>query len=153
MLADVRRGKFDVVLCLKLDRLGRSLRHLVNLAEELRGLRVDLATATEGLDTTTPHGELQFHILGAVAQFEHGRLRERTLDGLARAKAQGATFGRRPNKALRRRLVDVAHLSVRKAATMLGCSPVTVQKLRTQLKAAALPLTMQKQREELTVNA
>ena len=80
MLADVRRGKFDVILCLKLDRLGRSLRHLVNLADELRTLGVDLVTAADGIDTTTSHGRMMFGILATIAEFERERLRERTFD-------------------------------------------------------------------------
>src|SRR5687768_14999661 len=59
MMRDVRRGKFDVVVCLKLDRLGRNLGHLIKLTDELKALRVDFATM-DGIDTTTPHGELQF---------------------------------------------------------------------------------------------
>jgi DNA invertase Pin-like site-specific DNA recombinase len=139
MLADVRRGKFDVVLSLKLDRLGRSLRHLVNLADDLQKLGVDLVTAADGIDTTTSHGRLMFGILGSIAEFERERLRERTFDGLAVARAAGKKFGRRPDKGLRRRVGDVAGLPVRKAAATLGCSPVTLQKLRKELAAAAAP--------------
>lgn len=143
MLVEVRRGKFDVILSLKLDRLGRSLRHLINLADDLQKLGVDLVTASDGIDTTTSHGRLMFGILGSIAEFERERLRERTFDGLARARAQGKRGGRRPDKGLRRRVVDVAGLSVRKAAAVLGCSQVTVQKLRRELSAAATLTTPQ----------
>jgi DNA invertase Pin-like site-specific DNA recombinase len=135
MLGDVRRGKFEVVLCLKLDRLGRNLRHLVNLADELRALGVDLVTASDGVDTTTSNGRMMFGILATIAEFERERLRERTMDGLRRAWDDGKKSGRRQNKDLRRRFSDVAGLSVRKAAAILGCSPVTVQKMKKELAA------------------
>ena len=73
MLADVRHGKFDVIVCLKLDRLGRSLRHLVNLADELRTLGVDLVTSSDGVDTTTSNGRMMCGILATIAEFERER--------------------------------------------------------------------------------
>ena len=138
MLTAVKRRKFDVVVCLKMDRLGRSLSHLVALLDELRALNVEFATVGEGIDTTTPAGKLQMHILAAIAEFERDRLRERTHAGLDRARAQGKRLGRPPNTTLRRRLDDVADLSVRKAAAVLKCSPVTVQKLRQGAREVGL---------------
>ena len=93
---------------------------------------MDLVTAADGVDTTTSNGRMMFGILATVAEFERERLRERTFDGLARARAEGKVFGRRPNRSLRRRLADVSGLSVRKAAKALRCSPVTIQKLRKE---------------------
>jgi putative DNA-invertase from lambdoid prophage Rac len=135
MMADVRRKRFDAVLCWKLDRLGRSLKHLIDLIEELGKLDVAFVSKGEGIDTSTPAGRLQLHILGAIAEFERERLRERTNLGLDRARAQGKRLGRKPNRALRSRLASVEGLSVRKAAEVLGCSPVTVQKLRKEAAA------------------
>jgi DNA invertase Pin-like site-specific DNA recombinase len=136
LMKDARRRKFDVVLAWKLDRLGRNLRHLITLLEELQALGLAFVSLGEGIDATTPAGKLQMHLLAAIAEFERDRLRERTLAGLDRARAQGKTLGRRPNKALRSRLANVAHLSVRNAAAVLKCSPVTVQKLRRETNIA-----------------
>ena len=70
VLADVRRRRFDAVVCWKLDRLGRNMRHLVTLLDELRALNVGFVTIGEGLDTTTPAGRITFGIIAAVAEFE-----------------------------------------------------------------------------------
>jgi len=95
LLADARRRRFDVIACWRLDRLGRNLRHLVTLSDELQALRVGLVSLGESIDTTTPSGRLLFGILATLAAFERDRLRERTIAGLHRAKAQGVRLGRR----------------------------------------------------------
>jgi DNA invertase Pin-like site-specific DNA recombinase len=69
---DARRRRFDVVACWRLDRLGRNLRHLIGLLEELQALNVAFVSLAEGIDATTPAGKLQMHILGAIAGFERG---------------------------------------------------------------------------------
>jgi len=130
MMTAVHRRDFDLVLVWKLDRLGRDLQHLVTLLNQWRDLKVGFVSMAEGIDTTTSAGRMIFGVLATLAEFERERLRERTLLGLDRARAQGTTLGRPHNTTLRRRLPDVAHLSVREAAKVLGCSPVTVQKLR-----------------------
>jgi DNA invertase Pin-like site-specific DNA recombinase len=111
------------------------MRHLVTLLDELRALDVGFISFGEGIDTTTPAGRLIFGIIASVAEFERERLRERTLLGLDRARANGRILGRRPSQALRHRLSTVANLSVRKAAAKLGCSPVTIQKMRRELRS------------------
>jgi hypothetical protein len=88
-VADARRRKIYVVLCWRLDRLGRSLRHLVILLEELRSVGVEFVSLGEGIDATTPAGKLQLHILAALAEFERARIAERVRAGLARARAAG----------------------------------------------------------------
>jgi DNA invertase Pin-like site-specific DNA recombinase len=135
MLAAVRRKRFDAVVAWKLDRLGRSMRHLVLLLDEMRALDVGLVTLGEGLDTTTPAGRMAFGIFASVAEFERERLRERTLLGLDRARAQGKRLGRPVDEALRARIADCAALSVREAAKRVGCSTATVQKIRRLLVA------------------
>src|SRR3954470_5942148 len=120
LLADARRRKVDVVVCWKLDRLGRNLRHLIILLEELQALGIAFVSLNEGIDATTPAGKLQMHILGAIAEFERGRIQERVRAGLARAKAQGKKLGRRPHVITADRLDAAAHLSLRKAADALG---------------------------------
>lgn len=94
MLAAVRRRKIDVVCVWALDRLGRSLRHLVLLAEEMGALGVDLVCMTQPIDTTTPAGRLTFAVLGSVAEFERSMCVERVRAGIARARASGKRLGR-----------------------------------------------------------
>ena len=79
LLADARRRRFDVVVCWRLDRLGRNLRHLILLLDELHAVGVGFVTLGEGIDTTSPSGRLVLHVLGAIAEFERERLRERVL--------------------------------------------------------------------------
>ena len=94
LLTDARRRRFDVLVCWRLDRLGRNLRHLIILLDELQALGVAFVSLAEGIDATTPVGKLQMHILGAIAEFERERIRERVLAGLQRARAQGRRLGR-----------------------------------------------------------
>src|SRR5438552_7483397 len=89
MITDAKRRKFDVLVCWRLDRLGRNLKHLITLLENLQALGVAFVSLAEGIDATTPAGKLQMHILGAIAEFERERIRERVVAGLARAKAEG----------------------------------------------------------------
>jgi putative DNA-invertase from lambdoid prophage Rac len=94
LVADARRRKVDVLLCWRLDRLGRNLRHLVTLLDELLAVGVAFVSLNEGIDATTPAGKVQLHILAALAEFERERIRECVKAGLARARAQGARLGR-----------------------------------------------------------
>ena len=84
----------DVLVVWKLDRLGRSLPHLVALLEELRGRGVQFRSLTEGMDTTTPSGELLFNMVASLAQFERALIRERVNAGLAAARKRGRVGGR-----------------------------------------------------------
>ncbi|MGB3770070.1 MAG: recombinase family protein [Rhodococcus sp. (in: high G+C Gram-positive bacteria)] len=86
----------DQIVVTKLDRLGRSLSNLIELAELLRDRQVDLVVLDQGVDTSTPVGRMFFSILGAIAEFEHALMSERTADGLAAARARGRTGGRKP---------------------------------------------------------
>jgi DNA invertase Pin-like site-specific DNA recombinase len=90
-LDDLRPG--DVLVVWKLDRLGRSLPHLLAIVGELRTLGVAFRSLTEQMDTTTPHGELLFSIFGALAQYERALTRERVVAGLAAAKRRGRRGG------------------------------------------------------------
>ena len=94
LLRDARRRRFDVVVCWRLDRLGRNLRHLVTLLDELQALGVSFVSLGEGIDCTTPAGKLQLHILAALSEFERGRIAERVKAGLARARLEGKRLGR-----------------------------------------------------------
>jgi len=92
LLAQARRG--DSLVVWRLDRLGRSLRHLIDVVADLERRGVGFVSLTESLDTTTPGGRLLFHLTGALAQFERELIRERTLAGLAAARTRGRTGGR-----------------------------------------------------------
>jgi DNA invertase Pin-like site-specific DNA recombinase len=86
----------DQLVVTKLDRLGRSLEHLIELAKLLQARGVDLVVLDQGIDTSTAVGRMFFHILGAIAEFEHASMSERTMDGLAAARARGRTGGQKP---------------------------------------------------------
>ena len=98
LMMDARQKQFDTVLVWKLDRLGRSLQHLIQIIEEWRKLGIDFICMTEPIDTTSASGELIFHIFGAIAQFERQLITERINLGLDRAKKQGKRLGRPPGK-------------------------------------------------------
>ena len=93
-LAFVQPG--DVLVVWKLDRLGRSLSHLLTVVNTLQEQKVAFRSLTEGMDTTTPSGELLFHVFGALAQYERALTRERVVAGLAAAKRRGRLGGRPP---------------------------------------------------------
>jgi DNA invertase Pin-like site-specific DNA recombinase len=84
----------DTLVVWKLDRLGRSLAHLLSIVAGLRDSGVAFRSLTEGMDTSTPHGELLFHIFGALAQYERALTRERVQAGLAAARRRGRRGGR-----------------------------------------------------------
>jgi DNA invertase Pin-like site-specific DNA recombinase len=86
----------DQLVVTKLDRLGRSLEHLIELSKLLESRGVDLVVLDQGIDTSTAVGRMFFHILGAIAEFEHALMSERTIDGLAAARARGRTGGQKP---------------------------------------------------------
>jgi DNA invertase Pin-like site-specific DNA recombinase len=128
--AEVRRRRFDAVVVWKLDRLGRNLRHLLEVLNEMQELGVSFVSLGEGIDTSTSVGRMTFGILGSVAEFERERLRERTLLGLQRARKQGKRLGRPVDETLRQRISQCVGLSVRETAKHVGCSTATVQKVR-----------------------
>src|SRR4051794_354485 len=86
----------DVLVVWRLDRLGRTLKHLIELMGELEGQGIGFQSTTEAIDTTTPGGKLVFHIFAALAEFERNIIRERTKAGLEAARARGRKGGRRP---------------------------------------------------------
>ncbi len=94
MLKDASRREFEVIMAWSVDRLGRSLQHLVGFLDEVHALDIDLYLHVQGLDTTTPAGKALFQMLGVFAEFERAMIRERVMAGLARAKAQGKAIGR-----------------------------------------------------------
>lgn len=133
LLADARRRRFDVLVVWRLDRLGRNLKHLIMTLDELAAVGVAFTSLNEGIDTTTPAGRLQLHLLAAIAQFERDRIRERIGAGLARARAQGQRLGRRRERISERDLERVAGLSVREAAKVLRVPASRVHRERERL--------------------
>jgi DNA invertase Pin-like site-specific DNA recombinase len=134
LLRDARRRRFDVLVCWRLDRLGRNLRHLVMLLEELRDLGIGFVSLGEGIDLATPAGRLQLHILAALAEFERARIQERVRAGLARVRASGKRLGRPVVPVPVDRLATVEGLSVREAAKRLQVSRSTLQRWRAMAR-------------------
>ncbi len=97
-LSFAREG--DTIIVWKLDRLGRSLKHLIETVTKLNNRKVGFKSLTENIDTTTSGGKLIFHIFGALAEFERDIIRERTQAGLAAARARGRLGGRPRVKSL-----------------------------------------------------
>ncbi len=139
MLLDAQRGKFQAVLIWRLDRLGRSLQHLVRLFESFRSWNVALISFGEGLDFSTSMGKLFYQLSGAFAEFERDCIRERVKAGLRNAKAKGRRLGRP------RVIVDAARitalrsdgLSWAKIAKVLGVGEGTV--FRMAQSSAKIP--------------
>lgn len=120
----------DVIMVWCLDRLGRSIRHLVDLIEQLREQGVGFRSITEGIDTTNPSGRLFFNIVASLAEFERDLVRERTLAGLAAARARGRCGGRRAVLAGKKlelaiKLRGDRNMPVDEACKILGCSRST----------------------------
>jgi DNA invertase Pin-like site-specific DNA recombinase len=135
LVTAAKRRQIDGVLVWRLDRLGRSTRHLLGLVEDWQAIGVSFTSLGEAIDTTTPAGKLQLAVLGALAEFERERIRERVTMGLERARRQGVKLGRRRNVPL----PDGAPrgLTVRQAAKLWGCSTGSAA---TRLSRGLLPL-------------
>ena len=101
VLADAKRRRFDVLVCWRLDRLGRNLKHLITLLDELQALGIAFVSLAEGIDATTPAGKLQMHIIGAIAEFERARVQERVRAGLALARSPESNVGEPDMKLIR----------------------------------------------------
>lgn len=115
-----------------MDRLGRSLKHLLDVLHQLAALGPAFVSLNEGIDETTPSGRLQMHLLGAFAEFERARIQERVRAGLARARRQGKRLGRPPRRITARELASVVGLSTRAAALELRVSSSHVHRARAR---------------------
>ena len=138
LVADARRRRFDVLVVWRLDRLGRSLKHLITLLDDLQALGVAFVSLAEGIDATTPAGKLQMHILGAISEFERARIAERVKAGLAQARRRGKRLGRPYVDVPRERLRAVEGLSVEAAAAQLGVSRSTLKRWRRRVQQTSL---------------
>jgi len=110
LMADAHRRRFDVVLVWKIDRFGRSLKHLVNALADLGAYGVAFISLRDNLDLSTPSGRLMFQIIGAMAEFERALIQERVKAGLRNARAKGKRLGRP------RRVVDASMVAALRAA-------------------------------------
>jgi DNA invertase Pin-like site-specific DNA recombinase len=140
LLKDAKRRRFDVLVCWRLDRLGRNLRHLVTLLEDLQHVGVSFVSLSEGIDCTTPAGRLQLHILAALAGFEKGRIRDWVMAPLERARTQGKRLGRPKSRPPVEPLHSVHVLSMNVAATQLGVSHFTLKRWRRQFSDSGWPV-------------
>jgi len=126
LMDDARKRKFDIVLVWRLDRFGRSLKHLIVSLDELRTLGVGFISFKESIDLTTSTGRLMLHLLASFAEFERELIRERVKAGVAHARAKGKRLGRCPklNSTLLRTIKDMRHrkVSIRGIAKELGVS-------------------------------
>lgn len=139
MLKDAVRGRFDVVMCWAVDRLGRSLPDLIGSMQELHAAKVDLFIMQQALDTTTPSGRAMFGMLGVFAEFERSMIQSRVNAGLARAKAAGVKLGRpkasaATERAIRARLATGEGML--KVAKALGVGTSVVQRVKAGMQPA-----------------
>ncbi len=130
LLADAHRRRFDAVAVWRLDRLARSVRHLVNVAGDLESLGVDLIALDQGIDTSTSAGRFLFHTLAAVGELERDLIRERTIAGVAAARRRGKRLGRpRVHVPVGRAQALLAEgMSISATAQALGVSKATLQR-------------------------
>lgn len=130
-LQALREG--DVLVIWKLDRMARSLRDLLNIVDRIAAIGCKFRSLTEHIDTTHPAGELAFHVLGAVGQFERAIIRERSIAGLQVARENGVRFGRLPalndrQTAKLARQWETGKYTKTELATMHGVSLSTVKR-------------------------
>lgn len=129
-LAYLREG--DTLVVWKLDRLGRSLPHLIKVVGDLKKRGIGFISLTENIDTTTPGGKFIFHTMGALAEFERDLIRERTMAGLEAARARGKKGGRKRKLTqqqidlARRMYADKEHYTIKDILSSVRCSRTTL---------------------------
>lgn len=140
-LRTMRKG--DTLVVWKLDRLARSLKDLVEIIHDLNQRGVGFRSLTESVDTTSTGGRLVFHIFGALAEFEHSLIRERTIAGLAAARARGRMGGRKP---------VMSKADIRKAAAMLSDPTITKAEVAKHFNVSRVTLNAALAREGVVAN-
>jgi len=121
----------DTLVVWRLDRLGRSLKHLIELISKLEQREIGFKSLMESMDTTTSGGKLIFHIFGALAEFEHNLIKERTSAGLAAARARGRNGGRplkldEKKRELAIKLYNERERSIKEICQIMGVSKPTL---------------------------
>jgi DNA invertase Pin-like site-specific DNA recombinase len=153
MLKGVARREFDLVAAWSVDRLGRSLRHLVELLEELKAKGIDLYLHRQGLDTSTPTGKMMFQMLGVFSEFERAMIVDRVKAGMRRAKAQGKAIGRpmvgtEVEERIRSELAQGK--GIHTVARTVGVGSGTVQRVKAAMER---PLPIEPEAETIRVRA
>ena len=131
MMADARRGKFNVLLVWAFDRVARSTRHLLEVLDELGHLKIDFISFREQIDTRGPLGRAILIIIGAIAELEHSLIRERVCAGMRRARSEGRHIGR-PRLCLDRDAIPKERaqgMSLKEIARRHGVSKATIYNL------------------------
>ena len=137
MLDAAKMRKIDVVLVWRYDRFAQSMQALVNALKEFQTLGVDFISYQENIDTTIPTGELEFHVMASLAQFESSLISQRVKAGMARAKAQGKHVARPPLPvALQNRILELRGqgLSISKISQQLGIAYGTIYNYARKFK-------------------
>ena len=136
MLKGATRREFDMIVAWSVDRLGRSLQHLVAFLGEVRAAGVDLYLHQQALDTTTPAGKAMFQMCGVFAEFERAMIVERVNAGLKRARAAGVVLGRpridASTEAGIRRALAKGDKGILKIAAEFGVGSGTVQRIKAE---------------------
>ncbi len=138
LMADAKRGRFDVVVVWRFDRFARSVRQLVNALEEFRGLGIDFVSHQEAVDTSTPMGKAMFTMIAAMAEFERSLICERVMAGIEHARQRGTKSGKalgRPRAIFRRDKAEELRKSGkswREIADELGVGVTTVRRVFDQ---------------------
>ncbi|QLH74564.1 MAG: recombinase family protein [Methanomassiliicoccales archaeon] len=129
MMSEARGRHFDIILVVRIDRMARSVKQLWANVEKLNHHGVCFACTDQEIDTSSPTGKLTFTILGAVAELELELIRERTKDGLERARSQGKRLGRPPNPTLDSQISNLRKqgLSYREIGIQVGLSHQAVK--------------------------
>src|ERR1700730_8790976 len=143
LMADASQRKFDAVLVWRLDRFGRSLRHLVNALVELEVLGLSFISLRDSLDLSTPSGRLIFQIIGAMAEFERSLIQERVRAGLRNALSKGKRLGRPPAVVNVPQIASLraSGVSWRAIARELGVGEGTVRRACAKKLPAASPVS------------
>ena len=146
-LDQIRKG--DILVVWKLDRLGRSLSHLLSIIEDLKQRGIDFASVQDGFDTSTASGKMVFSVIGAIAEYERNLIRERTMAGLAAARARGRKGGRPKQLAegqvkVAIALAEAGELMINAICKQVGCSRSTYyRQVAPKLKAPAVTEPLQ----------
>jgi len=125
MLKAASRGEFEILCCFSIDRLGRSLQHLITTVNDLHALGIEIFFTQQNIDTTTPSGKLIFNVFASFASFEREMIRSRVVAGIALAKAKGVKLGRPPSVTHQtRNAIEELYkkgMSVKRIAKSLSC--------------------------------
>lgn len=132
MMKDATRKKFDRVMVWSVDRLGRSLKHLVNVLDDLNATRINVYAHSQGIDTATPTGRMMWNFLSIFSEFEREMIKDRIRSGINRARAEGKHLGRpRMSVEMQQRILELRAQGMGqvKIGRMLGVGTSQVQRL------------------------